>query len=552
MQPSTTAVRPGFAGALWRWTDRNILELGREMRLSYLPPLMVYVAAGISGLTAIVGTFFIKEYLDLPAAFLAALGFWAMLPWSLKMPIGHLVDLIWRHKAGLVYLGAGLIAASLLIMVGLLADPAAMRSVMRAEAWFVLAVLLAPIGYVVQDVVADAMTVEAVPRVDQNGRPLPDDQRRLANTTMQTLGRVAIIGGGILVAAANVYLFSGVESMSTEQKVQVYLQIYLLALIIPVVSVFGTVLAGVLRRRTMRRLAAQGFSAEDIDRLVHGGHVRPQVNWWILGGSLAFVAFSVAMGLSNFAFSQEVVFLGSLAIIVFLMTRLTGELDPTARNTLIGTAIVIFVFRSIPGPGPGSSWWEIDVLGFDQQFLSKLALITSTLTLLGMFLFRRFMAEHSIVYVIGFLTLAGALLFLPSVAMYYGFHEWTAAHTDGVVDQRFIAVLNTAIESPLGQIAMIPMLAWIAHSAPDRLKATFFAVMAAFTNLALSLSQLGTKYLNQIYTVTREVKDPLTGAVKVAADYSQLGHLFITVLVIAVAAPLVAILFVKTTRFKSA
>jgi hypothetical protein len=400
--------------------------------------------------------------------------------------------------------------------------------------------------------VADAMTVEAVPRVDQNGRPLPDDQRRLANTTMQTLGRVAIIGGGILVAAANVYLFSGVESMSTEQKVQVYLQIYLLALIIPVVSVFGTVLAGVLRRRTMRRLAAQGFSAEDIDRLVHGGHVRPQVNWWILGGSLAFVAFSVAMGLSNFAFSQEVVFLGSLAIIVFLMTRLTGELDPTARNTLIGTAIVIFVFRSIPGPGPGSSWWEIDVLGFDQQFLSKLALITSTLTLLGMFLFRRFMAEHSIVYVIGFLTLAGALLFLPSVAMYYGFHEWTAAHTDGVVDQRFIAVLNTAIESPLGQIAMIPMLAWIAHSAPDRLKATFFAVMAAFTNLALSLSQLGTKYLNQIYTVTREVKDPLTGAVKVAADYSQLGHLFITVLVIAVAAPLVAILFVKTTRFKSA
>jgi hypothetical protein len=552
MQPSTTAGRLGFAGALWRWIDRDILELGREVRLSYLPPLMVYVAAGISGLTAIVGTFFIKEYLDLPASFLAALGFWAMLPWSLKMPVGHLVDLIWRHKAGLVYLGAGLIAASLLIMVGLLADPAAMRSVMRAETWFVLAALLGPIGYVVQDVVADAMTVEAVPRVDEHGRPIPDDQRRLANTTMQTLGRVAIIGGGILVAAANVYLFSGVESMSTEQKAEVYLQIYLLALIIPLVSVFGTVLAGILRRRDMRRLATQGFSAQEIDRLVHGGHARPHVNWWILGGSLVFVAFSVAMGLSTFTFSQEVVFLGSLAIIVFLMTRLTGELDPAARNTLIGTALVIFVFRAIPGPGAGSSWWEIDVLGFDQQFLSKLVLITSTLTLLGMFLFRRFMAEHSIAYVVGFLTIAGALLFLPSVAMYYGFHEWTAARTGGVVDQRFIAVLNTAIESPLGQIAMIPMLAWIAQCAPDRLKATFFAVMAAFTNLALSLSQLGTKYLNQIYTVTREVQDPATGAVKVAADYSQLGDLFITVLVIAVAAPVLAILFVKTTRFKSA
>ncbi|MCK7496227.1 MAG: hypothetical protein MZW92_38825 [Comamonadaceae bacterium] len=85
--------------ATYRWIDRNILELGREMRLSYLPPLMVYMAAGVSGLTGIVGTFFVKEYLGLSAAFLAALGFWAGIPWALKMPLGHLVDLIWRWKA---------------------------------------------------------------------------------------------------------------------------------------------------------------------------------------------------------------------------------------------------------------------------------------------------------------------------------------------------------------------------------------------------------------------------------------------------------------------
>ena len=28
---------------LAQWIDRNILSLGREMRLSYLPPLMVYL-----------------------------------------------------------------------------------------------------------------------------------------------------------------------------------------------------------------------------------------------------------------------------------------------------------------------------------------------------------------------------------------------------------------------------------------------------------------------------------------------------------------------------
>ena len=38
--------------------------------------------------------------------------------------------------------------------------------------------------------------------------------------------------------------------------------------------------------------------------------------------------------------------------------------------------------------------WMIDELGFDQQFLSVLSLIGSTLTLLGMFIFRRFMAAN--------------------------------------------------------------------------------------------------------------------------------------------------------------
>lgn len=99
---------------------------------------------------------------------------------------------------------------------------------------------------------------------------------------------------------------------------------------------------------------------------------------------------------------------------------------------------------------------------------------------------------------------------------------------------------------------MIPMLAWIANSAPDRLKATFFAVMASFTNLALSLSSLGTKYLNSIFVVTREVRDHATGAIKIPADYSHLGDLFIAAIAIGLVIPLLAIVFVKTTRFKSA
>jgi hypothetical protein len=106
-------------------------------------------------------------------------------------------------------------------------------------------------------------------------------------------------------------------------------------------------------------------------------------------------------------------------------------------------------------------------------------------------------------------------------------------------------VVDTALESPLGQIAMIPMLAWIANSAPANLKATFFAVMASFTNLALSASQLGTKYLNQVFTVTREVKDRATETISVPADYSELGWLMITAMVLGLLVPLAAVALIK-------
>jgi len=538
--------------ATLRWIDLNILSLGRELRLSYLPPLMVYVAYGISGLTGIVGTFFVKDYLGLSAAFLAALGFWAGIPWVLKMPLGHLVDLMWRWKSWLVFLGAGLIAAGLLIMVGLLTDRAAMVTVMPAEAWFVLSALLSPVGYVVQDVVADAMTVEAVPRVDENGKPVPQEARKLMNTTMQTLGRVALIGGLALVAAINLYLFADVERLSEAQKVAVYRQIYLTALAIPFISVLGIALAFLLRRRAIQRLVAQGMDHVKAREAFAGPDDRPAPNWWILGGSLGFVAFTLGMGFSSIEHNQEIIFAGSLAIIAFLIAKLTRVLEPEARATLIGTAIVIFVYRAIPGPGDGLTWWMIDELKFDQRFLAVLSLIASVLTLFGMFLFRRFMAVRSIAYVVGFLTLVGMVLSLPIVGLYYGLHHWTASITGGMVDARFIVVVNTALESPLGQIAMIPMLAWIANSAPQNLKATYFAIMASFTNLALSASQLGTKYLNQAYIVTREVKDAASGAIQTPADYGQLGELLIVQLVIGFALPFAAILISRISPYRSA
>jgi hypothetical protein len=426
-----------------------------------------------------------------------------------------------------------------------------MTRVMTAEAWYVLSVLLAPVGYVVQDVVADAMSVEAVPKVDAAGTEIPEHQAKAMHTTMQTLGRIALISGFALVALLNIFMFSGVEAMSKSEKAGVYADIYLLALFIPIVSVSGVILASFQLRARAKLLRTQGLGEDEIDKQVYSPGEPTHPNFWIFGGGLFFVIYTLIIGLGNVPYSQEIILLGSMAIVVFLMARLIAELEPSKARALIGTAIIIFIFRAVPLPGPGATWFEIDALGFDQQFLSVLVLITSGLTLIGMVLLRPLMARRSIAYIVILLTIAAGLLSLPNIGLYYGIHEWTAGWSHGIVDARFIAIIDTAIESPLGQVAMIPMLAWIAKNAPDNLKATFFAVMASFTNLALSTSSLLTKYLNHIFVVTREVKDRDSGTITAAADYTQLGWLLIVVAVIMVVVPLVCIFAVQHSRFRT-
>jgi hypothetical protein len=524
-------------GRIGSWIDAVVCDLGRQMRWTFLPPLMVYFAAGFSGLTMIVGTFFVKEYLDLSAAYLAGLAFWAGLPWALKMPLGHLVDIIWRWKWLLVYLGAGLIGLSVFIMHLLLTQTEMMTAIMPMAAWYITSYLLAPCGLVIQDAVADAMSVEAVPQIDAQGREIGLEQSRAMHTTMQTLGRFALILGTVAVATLNISMFSGIEAMDDDAKRQIYANIYLTALLIPVVSVSGVVLAGVQKIRARRGLIRNGLGPAEADALFERPDEDTKPNPWYFIGGAGFVAISLTVGLSDIAYGQEIIFVGSMTIVLLLMRQLIAVLTPAQARALIGTALVIFIFRAVPRPGDGYTWFSIDVLGFDQQFLSILSLITSVLTLVGMVILRPLMASKPIVYIVVLLTLAGGILSLPNIGLYYGIQDITAPLTGGVVDARFIAILA--------------MLAWIARNAPNDLKATFFAVMASFTNLALSASSLLTKYLNEVFVITREVTDPETGQVTTPADYSDLGILLIVVSVVTVGLPLLAVAMVQNSRLRT-
>ena len=484
------------------------------MRWSYIPPLMVYLAAGVSGFTGIIESFFIKDTLGLSAAFLAGLAFWAGLPWALKMPLGHLVDLFWRRKAVFVYLGASTMTISLLIMVGLTGYADRMEGILKLETWYVIAALLSPVGFVLQDVVADAMTVEAVPDIDEEGSLIPDAQVQRMHVTVQTLGRIAIIGGSALVAGLGGWL----------AKTLSYVVMYWISLIIPLISVMGVVLANFIQRRRPNPSAGP-VEVGAPPKAEEAAHAL-QPNWSILGGSSLFVVIALIFGISDLMFKKEIILLGSLGVIIYMMKMVLRTLSPAKQREIIGIAVIVFVFRAMPAFGAGASWWEIDVLKFDEAFFGTLRQISSILAVLGMFGLRGWMARRPLPYLVVFLSLYSAVMMLPFIGMFYGLHDWTRAIFG--FGARTIAVIDTMADSPLGQVAMVPMLAWIAREAPKNQKATYFAVLAAFTNLALSASNLATEYINKIFVIER-------------GQYDELGMLMITVTILSLILPVLTV-----------
>jgi hypothetical protein len=290
----------------------------------------------------------------------------------------------------------------------------------------------------------------------------------------------------------------------------------------------GVVLANLTQRRRLLPSRSTGPGTELALKKTEGPVHALEPNWSILGGSSLFVVIALIFGISNLTFKKEIILFGSLGVIVYLMKNILGTLSPTKRREIIGIAVIVFVFRAMPTFGAGASWWEIDVLKFDEAFFGTLRQVSSILAILGMFGLRGWMARRPLPYLVVFLSIYSTVMMLPFIGMFYGLHEWTQA-TFGF-GARTIAIVDTMADSPLGQVAMVPMLAWIAREAPDNQKATYFAVMAAFTNLALSASNLATEYINKVFVIERGQYDEL-GMLMTAVTGLGLVFPILTVLV---------------------
>lgn len=432
-------------------------------RPAWTTVLLVYFCYGASTVTGIAELFFQKETLKLAPAEVAGIGFWLVLPWSMKMVVGVAADvrpLFGSRRAAWLVLGA----------LATLAGYIALATAVEGKTGYLLASLLITVGFMIQDVIADALCVE-----------LAESEAEIAQ--IQTLGRVALFAGIISVG----YL-SGVLADALGPR-----PVFALASVLPLVVVAALPLAPA-RQRSGERLAVAGG-----DAVLGGGKAR-----LIAVAGLSYAALGIVLKALEVPFAPEIVLVVSLLLLAFLLHRVG-----ISREIAIAAA-VIFLFRATPDVGQGYSYWAIDGLGFDQKFLGSLTQVSSILGLAGLLLFRRQIVSLPVNQTLFWVTIVGTVLYLPNIGLFYGLHEWLG------ISARTLALIDTGMSAPLGQLTMVPMLILAARAAPKGAEATMLAIMASLMNLALSASQLFTGYLNDFFAVTRE-------------DFSNLGQLMIAV-----------------------
>lgn len=480
----------------------TLLAPFRAMHRRYLPLLMIYFAFGALAFSSIPIIYWTKDILGFSPQTLASISVWISLPWTIKMIFGQMADSVpvFRStRVSYVMIAAFFMFCGIILLAGLAGNWTGVSALGSKENIFLFANLILTVGTVLQDVVADAMTSEVVSREGKNNETI---EKELAE--VQLLGRLAIYTA----------LFVCIPTGVIVQKLFGYEIMFLAMLGIPIISI-----AGILFIRLPKK------------ELV-------PVNRLILFGGLLYAAITIGFGMSDIPYGQEVIFTLSLGILLFLLGNVAGDVSPEKIRGIICAAVIIFVFRSMPGYGPGVGWWEIDVLGFDQNFFTVLSQIGNGIAIVGMLLGIKLITEKPVSWVLGWVTIISFVLSVPTIGMYYGLHEWTAAHFG--FGARTIALIDVAAASPFAQFSMIPMLALTAYYAPKGKEATWFALVGSFMNLALTGGNILTKHLTQVFVVTQAKYDQ-AGALVSAADYSQLGNLMLVSCAVGLIVPLLTI-----------
>jgi len=215
------------------------------------------------------------------------------------------------------------------------------------------------------------------------------------------------------------------------------------------------------------------------------------------------LAASLAVGPLLDAFQPRQIFEG--AAVLPLAIALAGVLvqeDPassanvaharagSASPTALPAAVVLFLLAT-PSSGEAYFYFLTDEIGLGGSALGRLNVISSSASLIGVLLYRRFLVDVRPSRLISTASILSAVLVLPQLLLV------TRANRDLGVPDDWLIYGDDAVQAALGQVLFLPTLTLAARLCPPGQEGTLFALLASSYNAAgIASRELGALLTN--------------------------------------------------------
>jgi folate/biopterin transporter len=149
-------------------------------------------------------------------------------------------------------------------------------------------------------------------------------------------------------------------------------------------------------------------------------------------------------------------------------------------------AAFIFIWQATPTADAAFFFFTTNELGFEPEFLGRVRLVTSIASLVGVWIFQRFLKTIPFRVIFGWSTVLSAVLGMSMLLL--------VTHTNRSlgIDDRWFSLGDSLVLTVMGQIAYMPVLVLAARLCPPGVEATLFALLMSVSNLASLCSyQLG-------------------------------------------------------------
>jgi folate/biopterin transporter len=154
----------------------------------------------------------------------------------------------------------------------------------------------------------------------------------------------------------------------------------------------------------------------------------------------------------------------------------------TQKAILLPTAF-IFLWQSTPSGETAYFYFFTNELHFQPEFLGRVHLVSSLASLIGIWIFQRFLKAVPFRVICGWSIIISAALRMTMLVL--------VTHTNRAlgIDDQWFSLGDSLILAVMGQIAFMPIMVLAARICPLGIEATLFAILMSIFNLGGAISK---------------------------------------------------------------